>query len=48
VLVHTATITSDKGLKIPQLRKEKKWFFEIESSVEILDIQIAQSIGDLQ
>jgi hypothetical protein len=47
-LVHTHTVTKDTATKIPRLRKEQSWYFEIESPSEIYDIQIATSIGELR
>jgi hypothetical protein len=46
--VLSVDILSDKAIKIPLLRKEQKWSFQVESQAEIYDIQISTSIGELQ
>jgi len=47
VLVSTLNIANDKARKIPKLRAEQQWEFEILSTSEIRDIRIADNMGQV-
>jgi hypothetical protein len=47
VLVATTTALSDLGIRLPMMRKEREWMFEIVSYVEIHEFHVAQSTGEL-
>lgn len=47
VLVSTTTILSDVGIRLPNMRKERSWMFEIVSYVEVHEFHVAQSTGEL-
>lgn len=46
VLAASRTLTDDKAFRLPVMRREKSWYFEVESDTEIRGIELAQSIGE--
>jgi hypothetical protein len=48
VLVHTHEVLSDISFRLPVLRRERSWFFEIVSTVPIDEFAIATSVRELK